>query len=76
MNRVSYNMGRIAFAAGEAYEPADDQFFMSYLAALDMSPLEKEKLFQREGAEWRTGWMNAKKEAAEFFAKSKTSEDL
>ena len=75
MTRVSYNMGRIAFAAGEVYEPSDDQFFMSYLASPEMKPAQKEKLYQYEGSEWKTGWMTAKKEAADFFAKSKAPED-
>lgn len=65
MNRVSYHMGRIAFAAGEAYEPIDDQFFMAYMRTqtADIDNTEKEKVFQREGSEWRTGWMEAKKES-------------
>jgi len=77
MNRVSYNMGRIAFAAGEAYEPIDDEFFMAYMRTqtIDIDNTEMEKIFHREGSEWRTGWMTAKKEAADFFAKSKAPED-
>jgi hypothetical protein len=62
-------MGRIAFAAGEAYEPIDDQFFMAYMRTqtTELDNTEKEIFFRQQGSEWRTGWMEAKKEASEFF---------
>jgi hypothetical protein len=68
MNRVPYYMGRIAFSAGEEYDPASDAFFMAYMAErVTAVPSEKEKLYASAGSEWRTGWMEAKKEASAFF---------
>ena len=61
-------MGRIAFIAGEEYDPASDAFFMTYMAQhVTAAPSEKEKLYASAGSEWRTGWMEAKKEASAFF---------
>ena len=67
MNRVSYNMGRIAFFAGEPFDPGSDEFFVSYVMK---NKADEPELLSKEGTEWKTGWMAAKKEASEFFAKS------
>lgn len=77
MDRVSYQMGRIAFHAGEPFDPGGDEFFVSYIMQnkLKKNAVNESEMFFKEGTEWKTGWMTAKKEASDFFAQSPNPED-